>query len=377
MNKLSIRLRISIMSMVLLTICCVGLTVLLNISAGRSIRKITTSEAYPAYAAGQEATKLSETQNMLALPIENATSDFRVESIIYMSFMILGGGLVAYYISGRALKPLKKLNSQIKNMEIQNLSESLPVPSTQDEIAELTESFNNMTDKLDAAFQVQQQFSANAAHELKTPLAILQTKLDVFQMTGGHTEQEYQELLSVFKQQISRLRELTGDLLDIAQADYTIAKCEVCVQDVVTSVFEELSVLAQQKNVTLLASCGEEIIYADPDSMYRVFYNLIENAIKYNIEGGQVKVYAQQDRTHNVVICIEDTGIGIPDECKADIFTPFFRVDKSRSRQMGGAGLGLALVQKTIQRNGGTIHVSDTGRRGTCFTVTFPDNYNI
>lgn len=377
-GKISIRLRLTLMSVALLTLCCVGLTVLLNISADNVVDDISASYSYPAYTIENgeivmpESVPSQENQPSIAIPTTTAKVKFRTESILYMLLMVIGGGALTYYASGSALKPLKTLNEQIKNIHENNLSESLTVPTARDEIAELTKSFNEMTNKLDRAFCLQQQFSANAAHELKTPLAVLQTKVDVFRLQNSHSNLEYEALVSVFEKQIYRLRGLVTNLLSMTQTDYVDEKDTICIKDIFADIFEELALVADEKKVTLSLQCEESVIDGNLDSLYRAFFNLVENAIKYNLDGGSVAVVVKEEPTQCLSIQVSDTGVGIPDDCKKEVFEPFFRVDKSRSRELGGSGLGLALVKHIVEQHGGSITVAENQPHGSLFFVNFP-----
>ena len=367
-NKVSIRVRLTIMSMLLLTLCCAGLTLLLNKSADRIVSSVITFPALPAEVVqGGENSSASATvathDTIAASPIATvAKANFRAESILYMLLMVIGGAALTYYVSGSALKPVKMLNEQVKNIHANNLSESLTVPTTRDEIAELTKSFNEMTDKLDRAFCLQQQFSASAAHELKTPLSVLQTKVDVFRLQKSHSNSEYEALVSVFEKQICRLRGLVTNLLSMTQTDYEDEKVSICIKDVFADILEELAIVADEKNVTLSMQCDDSEIDGNLDSIYRAFYNLVENAIKYNVDGGSVTVIVQEEPTQCVSIQVSDTGVGIPDDCKKEVFEPFFRVDKSRSRELGGSGL---------EQHGGIITLTDNKPCGSVFIASF------
>lgn len=378
LNKVSIRVRLTLMSVGLLTLCCVVLTLLLNTSADRIVSTIVALPALPV-----EEVQRGDNSNAPAATTTNeatiesplstaAKANFRMESIFYMLLMVIGGGALTYYVSGGALKPLKTLNEQVKNIHANNLSESLTVPTTRDEIAELTKSFNEMMDKLDHTFCLQQQFSASAAHELKTPLAVLQTKVDVFRLQNSHSNLEYEVLVSVFEKQIYRLRGLVSNLLSMTQTDYEDEKTTIYIGDVFADILEELVIVADEKNVTLSMQCDDSVIDGNLDLIYRAFYNLVENAIKYNVDGGSVTITVQEELQQCVCIQITDTGIGILDDCKKEIFEPFFGVDKSRSRELGGSGLGLALVRHVVEGHNGSITVADNKPCGSVFITSFP-----
>ncbi|NOU74618.1 HAMP domain-containing protein [Paenibacillus sp. LMG 31458] len=378
LKKMPIRLRLTVMTVALLTVCCVGLTFILNLSADTMATRIDATLIVPAKQIGEDGRGVGNPQlpssSMITLPAgdsQQARMDFRMKSIIYMIFVIVGGGFLTYYMSGKALKPLNTLNGQLKNISVHNLSETLSVPPTKDEIAELTVTFNEMTDKLDSAFMMQGRFSASAAHELRTPLAVLQTKVDVFKKKKEHTNQEYDALISVIEKQTHRLRGLVGNLLDMTNMDDNGEQSSICLKDVFEDITSELSHIAKDKKVALILDCDNSIVTGNTDLLYRAFYNLVENGIKYNIDGGgKVEVIVNRLSKEQVSIKIKDTGIGIPEKNKKHIFEPFYRVDKSRSRQVAGAGLGLSIVDSIITKHNGNLTVTDNEDGGTCFNVT-------
>ncbi|MFC0394135.1 sensor histidine kinase [Paenibacillus mendelii] len=377
LKKMPIRLRLTVMTVALLTVCCVGLTLVLNLSADTMAARIDAALVLPAKEVGDDGQgdgNPPSPSSSIITPVpsddsQQARMDFRMNSIIYMILVIVGGGFLTYYISGKALKPLHTLNGQVKNINVHNLSETLSVPPTKDEIAELTVTFNEMTDKLDNAFMMQGRFSASAAHELRTPLAVLQTKIDVFKKRKDHTNEEYDALISVIEKQTHRLRGLVGNLLDMTNMDDNGEQSSICLKDVFEDITSELSHIAKDKNVALILDCDNSTVTGSTDLLYRAFYNLVENGIKYNIDGGTVKVIVNRLCKEQVSIKIIDTGIGIPEINKKHIFEPFYRVDKSRSRQLAGAGLGLSIVESIIKKHNGMLTVTDNEVGGTCFNV--------
>ncbi|MGE7941770.1 sensor histidine kinase [Lysinibacillus xylanilyticus] len=375
-KKMPIRLRLTVMMIILLTICCIGLTLILNFSAGIMATRIDAAALLPAQVVGEDSKSMDSLQTppdvLMPTPSEEAQqarTDFKMHSIVYLLIVIVGGGVLTYYISGKVLKPLDTLNSQIKNRTVHNLSETMDIPSTNDEIAELTQSFNEMTDTLNDAFLMQSRFSANAAHELRTPLAVLKTKVDVFKKKHIHSTEEYDALISVFEKQIQRLSELVSSLLDMTNMNNELANETICLKDVLEDIVSELSHIADEKDVTLYLNSDESVVYGNIDLLYQALYNIVENGIKYNIVGGMVIITVKTDKKQ-VIVEIKDTGIGIPDEEKKNIFEPFYRVDKSRSREMGGSGLGLSIVQSIIHKHKGSIVVTDYENGGTCFEIT-------
>lgn len=376
LKKMPIRLRLTVMTVVLLTVCCVGLTLILNFSANRMATKIDVTSAIAPLVDGEEwgdeSTQSASSNITPSVPSEasqKARIDFRIESIVYMLLVIVGGGFLTYNLSGKALKPLDTLNRQVKNINVHNLSETLSVPPTKDEIAELTVTFNGMKAKLDTFFMMQRRFSASAAHELRTPLAVLQTKIDVFKKNRAHTTEEYDALIYVIEKQTKRLRGLVASLLDMTNMDDNVEQSSICLKDIFEDIITELSHMTKDKNVTMTLDCDNSIVFGNNDLLYRAFYNLVENGIKYNIDGGIVEVIVNRLSKEQVSIKIKDSGIGIADKYKTKIFEPFYRVDKSRSRQLGGTGLGLSTVDSIIKKHNGTMTVTDNESNGTCFNV--------
>ncbi len=375
-KKMPIRMRLTAVMVLLLTICCVGLTLILNFSAGIMATRIDAAAVSIAQGVdSMPATPPQDfqmpTDDMMSTPTvdaQKARTDFRFTSIFYMLLIIVGGGLLTYYVSGKVLKPLDTLNSQIKNRTVHNLSETMDIPPTNDEIAELTQSFNEMTVKLNDAFMMQSRFSASAAHELRTPLAVLKAKVDVFKKKHTHSTEEYDALIGVFEKQIQRLSELVRSLLDMTNMSDGFENETICLKDVLEDIVSELSHIADEKDVRLILDCDDSVVFGNIDLLYRAFYNIVENGIKYNIDGGKVMITVKSTK-RQIMVNIKDTGISIPDEEKENIFEPFYRVDKSRSREMGGSGLGLSIVRSIINKHNGKITVTNNENGGTCFEI--------
>lgn len=371
LKKMSIRLRISALSVLLLTICCVGLTVILNFSANRMADVIEATPVLPATELGENDV-IPQTQ---AFPLtaskdtQVARERFQYQSVLYMVLVVTVGGWLTYCMTGKALKPLQELSGQMKNRTVHNLSEELLVPQSRDEIADLTDSFNQMSRKLDEAFAMQKRFSQSAAHELRTPLTVLKTKVDVFKKKKAHAPVEYDKLLAVITTHTDRLAELVKNLLDLTNMDALDCEGEIELKLLLTEVTQELSTLAEEKHVLISVEGATREIFGNKSLLHRAFYNIVENAIKYNAKTGRVNIRVSDENNHGRVV-VADTGIGIPPEAQALIFDPFFRVDESRSRQMGGAGLGLATVKAIIEKHEGQIVVSANTAGGTTFTVT-------
>ncbi|MEG2857193.1 MAG: ATP-binding protein [Clostridia bacterium] len=374
LKKMPIRLRLTVLSVVLLAVCCVGLTIILNISANSMANVIEATVTTPAQTiiAGETPKETPPAAEMAeTIPpseAQEARNEFLQQSILYMILVVILGGVLTYYISGKALKPLRELSEQIKKKTVHNLSETLPVPESGDELAALTREFNEMSAKLEDAFAMQKRFSQSAAHELRTPLTVLKTKVAVFRKKEEHTKEEYTKLLTVIEAHTNRLAELVSDILSLTNMDELCCGEEIAVKAMLKAVSEELSPLAAAKNISVTISGSEQMIKGNSSLVHRVFYNLGENAIKYNTDGGSVDIRIAAAGRKSA-ITFSDSGIGIKDYEKALIFEPFYRADKSRARQMGGAGLGLSMVKTIVEQHGGTVSVRDNEARGTVFEV--------
>lgn len=378
LNKFSIRTRLVGITVFILVICCIGLTVLMNYSATQMASQVaqvttlaqSTSDIDNQMELQQPAMSLGESIESIERQ-QQIIDNFYRNSFLYMLFIIMIGGSMMYLFSKSILLPLAKLNDKIKNSTVSTLSDKLSVPNSDDEIAELTVSFNKMTDRIQEAFLFQQQFSGNVAHELRTPLTIMKTKIDVFEKRENHTPAEYKELILNQKNQLIRLSEIIQTLLEITNTDDVQGKEHFLVSDMIENILLDFSHMTAEKNICISLDLQNTEIYGNVDLLYRVFYNLIQNSIRYNMDNGSIYISAKQNQHHTTVqIC--DTGIGISAENRQRIFEPFFRVDKSRSRLMGGAGLGLSIVKNIIEKHHGTIGISDNKPQGTCFTVELP-----
>ena len=296
---------------------------------------------------------------------------FRIRSIIATAVVILLGSICTYFLTARALKPLKKLTEEICHIQAQNLSEPLTVPVSDDEIAQLTGSFNDMLVRLSNSFEIQKQFSANAAHELRTPLAVLQTDLEVFRKKNCHDTEEYELILNRIQEQTGRLSHLVSALLDMTNLNSVPRNDSISLAALTEEVFCDLDSIADQAHITLQQKEGDQLVTGSYLLLYRAVYNLVENAIKYNCPDGSVTVEIRQEN-QRVLLMVKDTGIGIPPEDQEKIFDPFFRVDKSRSRAMGGAGLGLAMVDAIAKEHGGQVKVLSSNKTGSTIALMLP-----
>lgn len=308
--------------------------------------------------------------------IQETKEDFLLRSVIATTIIILLSSVCTYFLTKKALTPLQKLTSEVSQIQAQNLSTQLAVPNSKDEIAQLTSSFNEMLTRLDNAFSTQKQFSANAAHELRTPLAVLQTNLEVFEKKQEPEMVEYRQLFTMIKEQTARLSQLVGTLLDMTNLKSVPRTDHVSLEELVDEVFCDLDPVAEKAGISIhFDDSSSQDLYTDVTGsyvlLYRAVYNLVENAIKYNRPHGSVSVSVKQERGQ-VMVLVTDTGIGISPENQKKIFDPFFRVDKSRSRAMGGAGLGLALVDSIAKEHGGTVKVLKSSKTGSTIALMLP-----
>ena len=305
--------------------------------------------------------------------IQETKESFLLRSVIATTIIILLSSVCTYFLTKKALTPLQKLTSEVSQIQAQNLSTQLPVPNSKDEIAQLTSSFNEMLTRLDNAFSTQKQFSANAAHELRTPLAVLQTNLEVFEKKQKPEMIEYRQLFTMIKEQTARLSQLVGTLLDMTNLKSVPRTDQVSLEELVDEVFCDLDPIAEKAGISIhFNDSSNQDLHTDVTGsyvlLYRAVYNLVENAIKYNRPHGSVSVSVKQENGQAMVL-VTDTGIGISLENQKKIFDPFFRVDKSRSRAMGGAGLGLALVDSIAREHGGSVKVLESNEKGTSLKV--------
>lgn len=308
--------------------------------------------------------------------IQETKEDFLLRSVIATTIIILLSSVCTYFLTKKTLTPLQKLTSEVSQIQAQNLSTQLAVPNSKDEIAQLTSSFNEMLARLDNAFSTQKQFSANAAHELRTPLAVLQTNLEVFEKKQEPEMVEYRQLFTMIKEQTARLSQLVGTLLDMTNLKSVPRTDQVTLEELVDEVFCDLDPVAEKAGISIhFNDSANQDSHTDVTGsyvlLYRAVYNLVENAIKYNRPHGSVSVSVKQENGQAMVL-VTDTGIGISPENQKKIFDPFFRVDKSRSRAMGGAGLGLALVDSIAKEHGGTVNVPESSEAGSTIALMLP-----
>lgn len=306
-----------------------------------------------------------------SVQVYNNKANYKKNSLLFSALMALAGGVATYFISGRALKPLCEFSDKIEEVQAQNLSDSRIEESGVAELNRLSVSYNRMLARLSEAFKMQRQFTANAAHEFRTPLAVMQLQLDLYNSTEHPTNDACaQQTIRMMTEQNERLSKMVKTLLDMSELQTVARDDEIALDALVEEVLADLEPLAQEKAIHLTAQCDAVTMTGSDILLYRLVYNLVENAIKYNTPGGTVTVGAVQQDKH-IRLTVADTGTGIPEELKERVFEPFFRLDKSRSRALGGVGLGLALVREIVNVHGGSISVKDNPDGGTTFEVIF------
>ena len=315
--------------------------------------------------------KWDEFANDFSVQVYNNKADYKRNSLIISALLALLGGVATYFISGHALRPINEFSDKIEEVQAQNLSDSRIEENKIKELNQLSVSYNKMLERLSDAFEIQRQFTANAAHELRTPLSLMQVQLDLYNSTR-HPDQDADTLqtIKMVTEQNDRLSKMVKTLLDMSELQ-TVARDEVIALDaLIEEVLTDLESLAARKNIRLVRECESVTMTGSDILIYRLVYNLVENAVKYNMDGGQVTVTCKEWDKH-IHIMVSDTGKGIPEELRSRIFEPFFRVDKSRSRELGGIGLGLALVNEIVRVHEGSIEIKGNRAGGTDFEIEF------
>lgn len=315
--------------------------------------------------------KWDEFADEFSVQVYNNKADYKRNSLIITVLLALLGGVVTYFISGHALRPIREFSDKIEEVQAQNLSDSRIEENNVKELNQLGISYNKMLERLSDAFEIQRQFTANAAHELRTPLALMQVQLDLYN-SASHPGNDADTLqtIKMVTEQNDKLNRMVKTLLDMSELQSVGRDDKIIFDAIVEEVLADLEPLAVEKNIKLIGKCEDATMIGSDILIYRLVYNLVENAIKYNHPLGQVTVTAYQRNKH-VYLAVEDTGSGIPKELRERVFEPFFRVDKSRSRELGGVGLGLALVREIVRVHDGSICIKSGKTGGTIFEVTF------
>ncbi len=380
MKRLSLQWRITLLTALLIAGTCICLNLLLYHSGAVSIDSLNgfvfeytpeSSEDPDGLAIEISDSQMSEFISRFSDEAYDVKTDFGRKGWLITVAVTIVSAAIAYFVSGQALKPLRKLSQQAEKIDQDSISDIRLNEDTVKEFRQLSVSVNLMLDRLSESFAMQRQFSGNAAHELRTPLAIMQTKLELFAAEHKNLEGDTAELVRSQAEQLDRLSKLVHTLLEMSNLSSAPRSDRIELAPLVEEIITDLTPLASQNDITMEQDCDNVVITGSDALIYRLVFNLIENAVKYNRRGGSVSVSVHKESS-DVVVRVSDTGCGIPEEYRESIFQPFFRVDKSRSRQMGGVGLGLALVHEIVVLHGGSVRAEPGNKSGTVFIVTLP-----
>ena len=380
MKKMSLQWRLTCITTLCIAIICGCLTMFVyknGVYYMDSLQKAVDAQGDDSGGGSEEIyisipeDKWDEFSNDFSVQVYNNKEDYKRNSLIVSALLALLGGVAAYFISGHALKPIREFSDKIEEVQAQNLADSRIEASKIKELNQLSVSYNKMLERLSDAFEIQRQFTANAAHELRTPLSLMQVQLDLYHSTQHPgSDADTVQMIKMLTEQNDRLGKMVKTLLDMSELQTVGRDEKIILNDLVDEVLEDLELLAQEKNIKLIGKCKDITMVGSDILIYRLVYNLVENAIKYNHSGGQVAVTAYKEQKH-IYLLVADTGSGIPKELRERVFEPFFRVDKSRSRKLGGVGLGLALVHEIVRVHDGSITVKSNPSGGTIFEVLF------
>ena len=380
MKKISLQWRLTCITTLCIAIICGCLTMFVyknGVYYMDSLQKAVDAQGDDSGGGSEEIyitipeDKWDEFSNDFSVQVYNNKEDYKRNSLIISALLALLGGVAAYFISGHALKPIREFSDKIEEVQAQNLADSGIEESKIKELNQLSVSYNKMLERLSDAFEIQRQFTANAAHELRTPLSLMQVQLDLYHSTQHPgSDADTVQMIKMLTEQNDRLGKMVKTLLDMSELQTVGRDEKIILNDLVDEVLEDLEPLAQEKNIKLIGKYKNITMIGSDILIYRLVYNLVENAIKYNHSDGQVTVNAYKKQKH-IYLSVEDTGSGIPKELRERVFEPFFRVDKSRSRELGGVGLGLALVHEIVRVHDGSISIKSNPAGGTIFEVIF------
>lgn len=380
MKKMSLQWRLTCITTLCIAIICGCLTMFVyknGVYYMDSLQKAVDAQGDDSGGGSEEIyitipeDKWDEFSNDFSVQVYNNKEDYKRNSLIVSALLALLGGVATYFISGHALKPIREFSDKIEEVQAQNLADSRIEASKIKELNQLSVSYNKMLERLQDAFEVQRQFTANAAHELRTPLSLMQVQLDLYHSTQHPgSDADTVQMIKMLTEQNDRLGKMVKTLLDMSELQTVGRDEKIILNDLVDEVLEDLELLAQEKNIKLIGKYKNITMIGSDILIYRLVYNLVENAIKYNHSDGQVTVNAYKKQKH-IYLSVEDTGSGIPKELRERVFEPFFRVDKSRSRELGGVGLGLALVHEIVRVHDGSISIKSNPAGGTIFEVIF------
>ena len=375
MKRLSLQWRITLMSVLLIGVTCISMNLLLCSSGMYYMDTIAnTFQGGTVLIDGEGEVsfdpQLVAPNEELTIVVDGAQGRFRTTNWYITAAVTLLSGILAYFVSGRALKPLRLFASQVEQVQLNNLADMRIDEDAISEFRQLSRSFNQMLERLNNAFAAQRQFTGNAAHELRTPLALMQAQLELFSAEHPDVQPETAEFLTLLREQTERLTQMTRTLLEMSNLRHVARNERIQLAPMIEEIFTDLAPLSDKRGVTLTAE-GDGIMTGSDALIYRLIFNLAENAVKYNRPGGSVRVSVTQE-PEKLLLRVSDTGCGIPEECQRSIFQPFFRVDKSRSREYGGAGLGLSLVWEIAELHGGSVWVEESSEKGTTIAVGLP-----
>ena len=376
MKKISLQWRITLMTVLLIGVTCVAMNLLLCSSGVYYMDKIADAlqgSGTVILNEGEAASfdpQLIAPNEELTIVVNGAQGRFRTTNWYITAAVTILSGILAYFVSGRALKPLRSFASQVEKVQLNNLADMRIDEDVLPEFRQLSRSFNQMLERLNNAFAAQRQFTGNAAHELRTPLALMQAQLELFSAEHPDVQPETAEFLTLLREQTERLTQMTRTLLEMSNLRHVARNERIQLAPMIEEIFTDLAPLSDKRGVTLTAE-GDGIMTGSDALIYRLIFNLAENAVKYNRPGGSVRVSVTQE-PEKLLLRVSDTGCGIPEEYQRSIFQPFFRVDKSRSREYGGAGLGLSLVWEIADLHGGSVWVEKSSEKGTTIAVGLP-----
>ena len=375
MKRLSLQWRITLMSVLLIGVTCISMNLLLCSSGMYYMDTIAnTFQGGTVLIDGEGEVsfdpQLVAPDEDLTIIVDGAQGHFRTTNWYITAVVTLLSGILAYFVSGRALKPLRSFASQVEQVQMSNLADMKINEDVLPEFRQFSHSFNQMLERLNNAFAAQRQFTGNAAHELRTPLALMQAQLELFSAEHPDVRQETAEFLTLLREQTERLTQMTKTLLEMSNLQQVARNERIQLAPMVEEIFTDLAPLADKRGITLTAD-GDGIMTGSDALIYRLLFNLTENAVKYNRPGGSVRVCVTQE-PEKLRIRVSDTGCGIPEEYQQSIFQPFFRVDRSRNREYGGAGLGLSLVWEIADLHGGCVWVEASSEKGSTIAVELP-----
>ena len=376
MKRISLQWRITLMTVLLIGVTCVAMNLLLCFSGVYYMDTIVDGlQGGGTVILNEEGTASFDPQlvapdDELTIVVDGAQGRFRATNWYITAAVTLLSGILAYFVSGRALKPLRSFASQVEMVQMNNLADMKIDEDVLPEFKQLSHSFNQMLERLNTAFAAQRQFTGNAAHELRTPLALMQAQLELFSAEHPAVLPQTAEFLTLLREQTERLTQMTRTLLEMSNLQQVARNERIQLAPMIEEIFTDLAPLSDKRGVTLTAE-GDGIMTGSDALIYRLIFNLTENAVKYNRPGGSVRVSVTQE-LEKLLLRVSDTGCGIPEEYQRSIFQPFFRVDKSRSREYGGAGLGLALVWEIAELHGGSVWVEESSEKGTTIAVGLP-----